>query len=488
MLPQRQAPALSRASLYGGCSVLIHSGSPQGPQSKDASLDDLHLRRVFLMIAAGWTIAMGISISSALYRVRSGALELAREGAATAYAKDALYRRWNTEHGGVYVPVTMTTPPNPFLLNVPERDIRTPSGRLLTLLNHAYMIRQVYEMDQNGPEGHLVALHPLNPKNLPDAWESKALESFAAGHTESFAVMPTGGGRHFRLIRPLKLLPGCFPCHEAQGFREGDIYGAMSLGVDMAPYEADARARMTAASIGLTGLWLLGLGGIVFAWRPLGNRFRERQEAAAALSAALTAKEVLLHEVHHRVKNNLQIISSLLNLEAESIPEAAQRALEDSQRRIRSMALVHEQLYSGADPGELDFAGYVRSLTSDLMNAYSGQLERVQLRLELEPVLMGLSQSISCGLILTELITNALKYAFPGSRTGEVLIELRCPQEDTVSLRVADDGVGLPPGFDWTQSHSLGLRIVTLLAHQLSGTLRNDAGAGTSFTLSFRKR
>jgi len=457
------------------------------PQNKDAIRDDLHLRRVFTMIAAGWTIAMGISMSSALYRVRSGALDLAREGAAMAYAKDTLYRRWNTQHGGVYVPVTEDTPPNPYLRDVPERDITTPSGRQLTLLNHAYMIRQVYEMDPNGPEGHLVASHPLNPKNLPDGWESKALESFSSGKTESFGVMEFHGRRHFRLIRPLTLLPGCVPCHEAQGFKEGDIYGGMSIGVDMAPYESDARVRMTAASIGLTGLWLLGLGGIASAWRPLGDRFRERQKAAAALSAALAGKEVLLQEVHHRVKNNLQIISSLLNLQAESLPDIAQGALEESQRRIRSMALVHEQLYGGADPGELDFADYVRSLTSDLMNAYRGELERVQLRLELEPVLLGVSQAISCGLILNELVTNALKYAFPGSRTGEILVTLRC-QGGEVELRVADDGVGFPPGFDCTQSHSLGLRIIALLTNQLSGTLRNDPGAGTSFTLTFGKR
>jgi two-component sensor histidine kinase len=289
------------------------------------------------------------------------------------------------------------------------------------------------------------------------------------------------------LIRPLTLLPGCVPCHEAQGFQEGDIYGGMSVAVDMAPYEADAQARLVAASIAHAGLWLLGLGGIVFAWRPLGNRFRERQKAAAALSAALAAKEVLLQEVHHRVKNNLQIISSLLNLQAESLPDIAQRALEDSQRRIRSMALVHEQLYGGADPGELDFADYVKSLTSDLMNAYRGELERVQLRLELEPVLLGVSHAISCGLILNELVTNALKYAFPGSRSGEILVGLH-GQGEKIELRVADDGVGFSPGFDWTQSHSLGLRIVALLTHQLSGTLRNDPAAGTSFTLTFAKR
>ena len=122
------------------------------------------------------------------------------------------------------------------------------------------------------------------------------------------------------------------------------------------------------------------------------------------------------------------------------------------------------------------------------MNASSGQLERVPLRLDLEPVLLGLSQAISCGLILNELVTNALKYAFPGSRAGEVLVKLDGSQDGTVELRVADNGVGLPAGFDWKQSHSLGLRIVALLTHQLSGTLRNDAGAGTSFTLSFPKR
>ena len=457
------------------------------PQMHGHVRDDLHLRHVFILIAAGWTMAMGISFVSALYRVRSGALELAKGDAAMAYAKDTLYRRWNTEHGGVYAPVTVTTPPNPYLQDVPERDITTPTGRQLTLLNHAYMIRQVYEMDPNGPEGHLVASHPLNPKNLPDGWESKALESFSNGKKESFAVMAIHGRRHFRLIRSLTMLPGCVPCHEAQGFKAGDIYGGMSVAVDMAPYEADARVRMTAASIGLGGLWLLGLVGIGSAWRPLRNRFRERQKAAAALSAALAAKDVLLQEVHHRVKNNLQTISSLLNLQAETLPDIAQQALEESQRRIRSMALVHEQLYGAQDPGELDFAEYTRSLTSDLMIAYRGGREGVSLRLELEPVLLGANQAISCGLILNELVTNSFKHAFPESR-GEILVELHSPGDGEVALRVADDGVGLPPGFDWRESNSLGLRIVAVLTRQLAGTLVHHPGAGASFTLTFLKQ
>jgi two-component sensor histidine kinase len=461
------------------------SGSPQ---TEGHIRDDVHLRRVFIMIAAGWTMAMGITFSSALYRTRSGAIDLAREGAATAYAKDALYRRWNTQNGGVYVPVTEATPPNPYLKTVPERDIQTPSGRQLTLLNHAYMIRQVYEMDRDGPQGHLVASHPLNPKNLPDGWESNALDLFYRGKNESFAVMEIRGRRHFRLMRPLTLLPWCVPCHEAQGFKEGDIYGGMSIAVDMAPYEADARVRLTAASIGLTGLWLLGLGGIGAAWRPLGNRFRERQKAAAALSTALAAKEVLLQEVHHRVKNNLQTISSLLNLQAETLPDIAQRAIEESQQRIRSMALVHEQLYGAQDPGELDFAEYTRSLTSELMNAHRGKLDGVRLRLELEPVLLGASQAISCGLILNELVTNSLKYAFPESHGGEILVELCSQGGGNVRLRVADDGVGLPPGFDWRESNSLGLRIVAVLTRQLTGTLQRDPGTGTSFTLTFAKQ
>ena len=210
----------------------------------------------------------------------------------------------------------------------------------------------------------------------------------------------------------------------------------------------------------------------------------QRDAHEKALSTALAAAEILLQEVHHRVKNNLQIISSLLNMQAESLPPEAQNVLDESQRRVRSMALVHEQLYERERPDQLDFDDYVASLTSELFTAYN-HCSSIQLRLDLEPVELGLDQAIPCGLILNELMTNSLKYAFPKPRAGEIAVELHESAEGLVTLRVADNGTGFPPGFDWRQSDSLGLRIVGILTTQLNGVLECTAGAGVDFTLTF---
>jgi len=211
----------------------------------------------------------------------------------------------------------------------------------------------------------------------------------------------------------------------------------------------------------------------------------QRDAHETALSTALKAAEILLQEVHHRVKNNLQIISSLLNMQADGMPEEAQKALDQSQRRVRSMALVHEQLYSRERPDRLDFEEYVAGLTEELFTSSSLDSGAIRLRLELEPVQLGIDQAIPCGLILNELVTNALKYAFPETRSGEVLVQLHLTERGMVTLRVADNGVGLPPGFDWRRAESLGLRIVDILTAQLGGTVECAAGQGVDFSLEF---
>jgi two-component sensor histidine kinase len=196
---------------------------------------------------------------------------------------------------------------------------------------------------------------------------------------------------------------------------------------------------------------------------------------------------VLLKEVHHRVKNNLQIISSLLNMEAELLSEPAPKdVLLESRRRVEAMAMIHERLYSHEDIDQLDFRQYVDELAHELLSAYGVNSDLVHLRLELEPVSLELSQAISCGLILNELVSNCLKYGFPDARPGEILVALGC-EGDRVTLRVADSGIGMPPDLDWRKSQSLGLRIVNILARQLMGTVQLDGGSGTSFTLVFQK-
>jgi PAS domain S-box-containing protein len=213
----------------------------------------------------------------------------------------------------------------------------------------------------------------------------------------------------------------------------------------------------------------------------------ERMQTERALAAALAAKEMLLKEVHHRVKNNLQIISSLLNMQAELLPEPALKgALLESRRRVESMAMIHERLYLNEDFDQLDFRQYVESLAHELFNIYFINSNLVSLKLELEPVSLELNQAIPCGLILNELMSNCLKYAFPDGRPGEILVALGC-NDGQVTLRVADNGIGLPAGLDWRKSQSLGLQIVNILARQLMGTVRQESVAGADFSLIFQK-
>jgi PAS domain S-box-containing protein len=212
----------------------------------------------------------------------------------------------------------------------------------------------------------------------------------------------------------------------------------------------------------------------------------ELVQTQEALSSALATKELLLREVHHRVKNNLQIISSLLSMGAESLQDsAAARALHDSQERVQCMALIHERLHWDDEPDRLDFREYAAKLARDLFYSYGVNSERIGLRLELEPVSLGLNQAIPCGLILNELLTNSLKYAFPNERAGEILVQLSCAEDETVKLTVADDGLGLPAHFDWKESQTLGLRIMNILGRQLDGAINRAAGAGTVFSLTF---
>jgi PAS domain S-box-containing protein len=212
----------------------------------------------------------------------------------------------------------------------------------------------------------------------------------------------------------------------------------------------------------------------------------EQVRTEQALSSALATKELLLKEVHHRVKNNLQIISSLLTMQADSLRDpAAVRALQDSQERVQSMALIHERLNRDDEPDRLDFGEYVETLARDLFYSYGVDTERIRLRFELEPVLLGLNQAIPCGLVLNELLTNSLKYAFPDDRAGEIVVSLSCGDDEQVRLCVADNGVGLPAEFDWRTSNSLGLKIMNILGRQLDGSVEREPGDGAVFSLTF---
>jgi PAS domain S-box-containing protein len=200
----------------------------------------------------------------------------------------------------------------------------------------------------------------------------------------------------------------------------------------------------------------------------------------------LREKEVLLKEVHHRVKNNLQVISSLVSLQADgSEDQTVHDVLQEVTHRVRSMALVHEKLYQSVNLASIDFSEYVRSLLGYLWHSHGTTGASVRLNLDLEPVSLPVDVAVPCGLMLNELAGNTLKHAFRGRREGEATVSLRGGQNGRVSLEVKDNGVGLPDGLDWRETKSLGLRLVHMLAGQIEADVQVNVNEGTVFHISF---
>jgi len=214
----------------------------------------------------------------------------------------------------------------------------------------------------------------------------------------------------------------------------------------------------------------------------------ERKEAESRLKASVAEKDVLLKEIHHRVKNNLQIISSLLNLQLKKMVDATTRSeLNATRDRIRSMALIHAKLYQSENLAQVDFAEYVEEFAGQLARLYDVRPEKVRLLLDVESVYLDVDVAIPCGMIINELLTNALKYAFPGERRGEVAVRLRV-EDRKLLLCVEDDGVGMPAQIDVETTGTLGLQLVRALTQQLGGELRVERNGGTRVSLQVPER
>lgn len=216
------------------------------------------------------------------------------------------------------------------------------------------------------------------------------------------------------------------------------------------------------------------------------HNITKRKTYEKQIKQSLNEKEVLLKEIHHRVKNNLQIISSLLNLQSRYIrDEDAFGVFKESQNRIKSMALIHEKLYQSEDLTKIDFAEYVRSLTFHLFNSYSVDQSAVEFSINFEEVLFDIDTSIPCGLIINELVSNSLKYAFPEGK-GKISIDLQLDGEKCV-LVIRDDGIGFPEGLNFQNTETLGLRLVNILVSQINGVITLDESEGASFKIEFTK-
>ena len=211
------------------------------------------------------------------------------------------------------------------------------------------------------------------------------------------------------------------------------------------------------------------------------------EQARMDAQVSLVEKEALLQEVHHRVKNNLQVVSSLLSLQWRSTKDSrAAAALLESQARLRTMALIHEKLYRSADLTRINFGDYLHCLLDHLITLYAPNPLKATIQIEVEPVPLSLDAAVPCGLIINELVSNAFKHAFPGARQGTISIGLHELGNGRLELSVVDDGIGLPAEIEVDRSRTLGLKLVASLTRQIEGELDIDRATGTAYRLRFK--
>ncbi|MCK5681732.1 DUF3365 domain-containing protein, partial [bacterium] len=253
-----------------------------------------------------WSVIIVLAVFSLVRYERKTTLELVRSEAMAFFNKDVSIRQWGAMHGGVYVPPTETTPPNPYLSHIPDRDIVTKNGKKLTLVNPAYMFRQLSNLfsERYGIRGHITSLNLLRPENLPDQWEEMVLNQFENGVPEVSSVTTLNGKPVFRFMRPLIVVKGCLKCHSDQGYEIGNIRGGVSLTLPIDKYQAVERREIQLIVIVGGILWLLGLIGAFFAFRQIKIGLQVHEE----LEEELVLKEKRNREILDTVQFGIFII------------------------------------------------------------------------------------------------------------------------------------------------------------------------------------
>ncbi|MEE8403464.1 MAG: ATP-binding protein [Candidatus Hydrothermarchaeaceae archaeon] len=415
------------------------------------------LERYIWTLAVIWTVIVAASLVWNVTHMNQNTLEEARIQARVAYDKDVIYRYWNAEHGGVYVPVTEETQPSPYMSHLSERDITTPSGRTLTLVNHAYMARQVHELEAEryGARGHLTSLNPIRPKNAPDPWETEALQAFERGETEVSSVEKIEGEEYMRLMRPLITEKVCLNCHSVQGYQEGDIRGGISVSIHMAPMWAAARMHTRMMALGHGLLWLVGLGGLFLGRRRLRRSEGERRQAEEELKKAYgdlktldDLKSNIITNVRHELRTPITIANDSLELlKEETTGVERNRLIAVARDALLKQDMIVDNLVNAAvmekrkfelklEP--LDMAQMIPSVIDEFKPVATRKKITVESKIG-EGLPRVSADYHEMEYVLRNIFDNALKFTGKG---GKITVDAR-EETGMVEICVADTGIGI---------------------------------------------
>lgn len=465
------------------------------------------MKRSTLLLTVGvaamliWTAMIACLLAWNWHIASRHAEELAKKEARIHFNKDLAFRKWATRHGGVYVPSDERTPPNPGLAHIPERDIETPSGKKLTLMNPAYILRQTMAeyAEIYGVKGKITSLKLINPMNAADAWETAALRQFDQGLNEISEFSEIDGKPYLRLMGALKVEQGCLRCHDSQGYKVDEVRGGVSVTVAMQPYLDDVSAGIRESLLPLGLIWLLGLATTTVLLLQVRDRLieqnlaeaeqqRKNAEIARANADLSRFAEVSAHhlmEPARRLTSYAQRLRARLSgselLHQDEEVRTALDTLEQDADRLRGLVRdIQLYLAAGEPRGELRVEDADAALIA-VEHRLSPQIQALGVKLDVAPLPPAILDRPRLMDLFAILLQNAMIHGHPVDPHVPPRISVQGERDGASSrYRISDNGPGIPAEFQE--------RVFQIFERLSPGGVAGNANAGTGIGLSIARR